>query len=520
MSSEDKFDAEKRTDDSMNFHSAHMSSDWPYNLACEGSVIGSSSCASDPIMNSCPSSWTAAPNVEFRDIDVGNSASFFSMLEHARGSSELVRPMFDGGWDPLSKGGLFVPNGPGVLLRSLSQFPSDSGFIERAARLSCFGSGNFSGMPYPFAAPDSISPLLKSRPVARGPNGVDGLRPLPFENEVNVARASTLNAEYSGQNQTLSRNESVVRPLDEPRHGRGASSNESDEANLRGCDGQEERSMLEGAGGATCSAGGYNISKRKRAGQSARDNKVNNVSPKRVEGAGHDGEPQLRIQQKPSPGDNNNTYEKTEHKSHGTNPQKDEYIHVRARRGQATNSHSLAERVRREKISERMKFLQDLVPGCSKVTGKAVMLDEIINYVRSLQRQVEFLSMKLATVNPPLDFDIESLLTKDMFQPRAGPSSSLGFLSNNSMPYPHLTPKTAQFQASLPVSGSSLDPIITMGSHLAAVGYKDTNNPQLPNMWDDELHNVVHMGFGNSSDPSKSHELDDSHQSDPMKLEP
>jgi hypothetical protein len=45
--------------------------------------------------------------------------------------------------------------------------------------------------------------------------------------------------------------------------------------------------------------------------------------------------------------------------------------------------------IRREKISERMKHLQDLVPGCSKVTGKAVMLDEIINYVQSLQRQVE-----------------------------------------------------------------------------------------------------------------------------------
>jgi hypothetical protein len=47
---------------------------------------------------------------------------------------------------------------------------------------------------------------------------------------------------------------------------------------------------------------------------------------------------------------------------------KQDYIHVRARRGQATDSHSLAERVRREKISERMKYLQDLVPGCSKVS--------------------------------------------------------------------------------------------------------------------------------------------------------
>ncbi|XP_062212277.1 transcription factor bHLH49-like isoform X2 [Phragmites australis] len=93
---------------------------------------------------------------------------------------------------------------------------------------------------------------------------------------------------------------------------------------------------------------------------------------------------------------------------------KEDYVHIRAKRGQATNSHSLAERLRRKKISERMKLLQDLVPGCNKITGKAVMLDEIINYVQSLQRQVEFLSMKLATVNPELSFDIEQILSKQM----------------------------------------------------------------------------------------------------------
>ncbi|CAN7035912.1 transcription factor bHLH74 [Brassica rapa] len=94
------------------------------------------------------------------------------------------------------------------------------------------------------------------------------------------------------------------------------------------------------------------------------------------------------------------------------------YIHMRARRGQATNSHSLAERVRREKISERMRLLQELVPGCNKITGKAVMLDEIINYVQSLQQQVEFLSMKLATVNPELNIDIDRILAKDIMQSR------------------------------------------------------------------------------------------------------
>ncbi|KAM0935988.1 putative transcription factor bHLH family [Dioscorea sansibarensis] len=99
-------------------------------------------------------------------------------------------------------------------------------------------------------------------------------------------------------------------------------------------------------------------------------------------------------------------------------PPKD-YVHVRARRGQATDSHSLAERVRREKISLRFKMLQDLVPGCDKVTGKALMLDEIINYVQSLQNQVEFLSMTLASVNPMLydlfgvDFDVLTAISQD-----------------------------------------------------------------------------------------------------------
>ncbi|KAE8703962.1 Transcription factor bHLH62 [Hibiscus syriacus] len=83
-------------------------------------------------------------------------------------------------------------------------------------------------------------------------------------------------------------------------------------------------------------------------------------------------------------------------------PPKD-YIHVRARRGEATDSHSLAERVRREKISERMKILQNLVPGCNH--RKALVLDEIINYVRSLQSEAEFLSMKLASVSTGMDIN-------------------------------------------------------------------------------------------------------------------
>nr|ABF70046.1 basic helix-loop-helix (bHLH) family protein [Musa acuminata] len=94
-------------------------------------------------------------------------------------------------------------------------------------------------------------------------------------------------------------------------------------------------------------------------------------------------------------------------------PKETDYIHVRARRGQATDSHSLAERVRRERISERMKYLQELVPGCSKIMGKASTLDEIINYVQSLQRQVEFLSMKLAAAEPRMHLSSSNFFDRE-----------------------------------------------------------------------------------------------------------
>ncbi|CAL0321016.1 unnamed protein product [Lupinus luteus] len=65
---------------------------------------------------------------------------------------------------------------------------------------------------------------------------------------------------------------------------------------------------------------------------------------------------------------------------------------VRARRGQATDPHSIAERLRRERIAERMKALQELVPSINK-TDRAVMLDEIMEYVKFLRLQVKVLSM-------------------------------------------------------------------------------------------------------------------------------
>ncbi|GJT95769.1 transcription factor bHLH80-like protein [Tanacetum coccineum] len=62
---------------------------------------------------------------------------------------------------------------------------------------------------------------------------------------------------------------------------------------------------------------------------------------------------------------------------------------VRAKRGCATHPRSIAERVRRTKISDRIRKLQDLVPNMDKQTNTADMLEEAVEYVKFLQRQIK-----------------------------------------------------------------------------------------------------------------------------------
>ncbi|KAI3496065.1 hypothetical protein L1887_38415 [Cichorium endivia] len=94
--------------------------------------------------------------------------------------------------------------------------------------------------------------------------------------------------------------------------------------------------------------------------------------------------------------------------SGGSGPPTQPRQRVRARRGQATDPHSIAERLRRERIAERMKSLQELVPNANK-TDKASMLDEIIDYVKFLQLQVLSMSrLGGAAAVAPLVADISS----------------------------------------------------------------------------------------------------------------
>ncbi|CAI5458155.1 unnamed protein product [Closterium sp. Yama58-4] len=62
---------------------------------------------------------------------------------------------------------------------------------------------------------------------------------------------------------------------------------------------------------------------------------------------------------------------------------------VRAKRGQATHPRSIAERVRRSRISDKMKLLADLIPGMDRQVNAADMLEDAIEYVTHLQRQIQ-----------------------------------------------------------------------------------------------------------------------------------
>ncbi|KAF8378524.1 hypothetical protein HHK36_029867 [Tetracentron sinense] len=558
LSDKDKFGLEMSNGDPLNYHSSNMSSDWRFgsaNLtnASMGLVPIENSmavCKGDMVDTFCPTLWDHpnSQNLGFCNTNVQASTSNSNSVGIRKGVPGVSRTGFDKdldmGWNlvnlpsSISKGGLFSQTGAGILPQSLSHFPADSAFIERAARFSCFNGGNFSDMVNHFGISESLSsPYSRAGEVIRGLpeflSGNNGLKPLsgaqPQKNESNKAEFSkdvSLSVEHGATEGSPIRNErenrGVVRPSDEAKQAVGASSNDSDEAEFSGGGGQEEPSMLANAGGEPSSAKELGSKKRKRSGQDTVLDQVKGSPKLPGEAAKDSTEIKQKGDQNPTPTTTKPTGKHGKDSSQASDAPEEDYIHVRARRGQATNSHSLAERVRREKISERMKFLQDLVPGCSKVTGKAVMLDEIINYVQSLQQQVEFLSMKLAAVNPRLDFNIEGLLAKDVPQSRGAISSTMGFSSDMGMAHHLLHPShQGLIQAGIPGMGNPSDTLRrTINSHFTTMNgsYKEPT-AQLPNMWDNELHTVVQMNYGASA-PFNSQELNVSMPQGHMKVEP
>ncbi|XP_065030147.1 transcription factor bHLH49-like isoform X1 [Musa acuminata AAA Group] len=325
-----------------------------------------------------------------------------------------------------------IPIGKPVVMSARGLFfPSDSAFVERAAMFSHAG-GHFSGI---------INSFASSQPV--------------------VAPCADISRDVIGsqlQKITLTVSEakdaSLPLPLDHESTSGSPIKNQRNKASAHLTGGsQETRTASAGAPGESCPSD-LGAKKRKTIDPVSRSLFGSAVPTLVIIHEHHllqDKERGERARRWPR-SSSRNAAEGTEakqkqepkHVDDGSEMPKEDYVHVRARRGQATNSHSIAERLRRERISERMKYLQNLVPGCSKVTGKAVMLDEIINYVQSLQQQVEFLSMKLAAVNAEHNYAMEGLVAKEMHS-CDDTLSAAGLPQEMMMIHPQLHPSSQQY---------------------------------------------------------------------------
>ncbi|KAM0044498.1 putative transcription factor bHLH family [Helianthus debilis subsp. tardiflorus] len=357
-----------------------------------------------------------------------------------------------------------APFGP-----NLPSLAADPGFAERAAKFSCFGSRSFNGRT-------SQMGLNSNTNSNSNLNNLDlqyrsSVSPLAGKAKMPRVSSSPL-LKIDGSAMGIVDNKNVIKT--HMANGSGGP----------GCDhktdSNEESSVSEQMETGLKNPNDSGSRKRKGAASKGKAKEIASAVVKEEGNDDMDAKKQRKTEE-----DKNGEIEK---KSKAPEPLKD-YIHVRARRGQATDSHSLAERVRREKISERMKLLQDLVPGCNKVTGKALMLDEIINYVQSLQHQVEFLSMKLATVNPRQDLDMNSHISKDINQSNGNLSQQLYPTEASTSDYYQQNPQVL-FIGSTPITHSPVDPV-----H----GFTETFS-QFAGFEGDDLNSIVKMGFGENLD--------------------
>ncbi|KAL9228363.1 hypothetical protein vseg_003952 [Gypsophila vaccaria] len=391
-------------------------------------------------------------------------------------------------------------NSPPKLGRGISSFgmtpnlpamPGDPGFAERAARFSSFGSRSFNG-----------------RTTTTGnPNADIIVR--PCSNLQRVLSSPSLKVDVGIGSRVGNDND-----------------NDNDDEGGGICKSRENSSVAEN-GGASNRKRKAAVSKGKgKASESHSQMPANcndNKSIVRPSEVGENGENSNKKRGRPDVSEEN---KRKEEKQKVNNEAPKDYIHVRARRGQATDSHSLAERVRREKISERMKLLQDLVPGCNRVTGKALMLDEIINYVQSLQRQVEFLSMKLSTVNPTLDFNMDNLLTKDMIQPNCTMTHPMyPTMVPTLYGQPHHNPLQESLTNLGTTSSCPMDPLNPTLNHTHALQLSSIDGllpnclPRQPALCEGDLRNIVDMRYGQNE--GALFEAQTSHGTNPaqMKIE-
>ncbi|TYH10474.1 hypothetical protein ES288_A07G179100v1 [Gossypium darwinii] len=173
------------------------------------------------------------------------------------------------------------------------------------------------------------------------------------------------------------------------------------------------------------------------------------------------------------------------------------------KRSRAAEVHNLSERRRRDRINEKMRALQELIPRCNK-SDKASMLDEAIEYLKSLQLQVQMMSMGCGMVPmmfpgvqqymPTMGMGIGMGMGMDIGRPTM-PFTNV--LAGSPLPTPaaaaHLGPRFPMPPFHMPPPAlapapapdpSRIQPNNQSGTMLNRLGVQNPNQPCVPNFAD------------------------------------
>nr|KYP70773.1 Transcription factor PIF1 [Cajanus cajan] len=152
------------------------------------------------------------------------------------------------------------------------------------------------------------------------------------------------------------------------------------------------------------------------------------------------------------------------------------------KRSRAAEVHNLSERRRRDRINEKMKALQELIPRCNK-SDKASMLDEAISYLKSLQLQVQMMSMGCGMV--PMMFP-----GIQQYMPAIGMGVGMGMgmemgMNRPVIPFPNMLPGSAMPAATAATHlGPRMQAAKTDNNMVTSAGPPDPNQSRIPNITD------------------------------------
>lgn len=180
-----------------------------------------------------------------------------------------------------------------------------------------------------------------------------------------------------------------------------------------------------------------------------------------------------------------------------------------SRRSRAAAIHNQTERRRRERINQKMKALQKLVPNANK-TDKASMLDEVIDYLKKLQAQVQL--MKNMPIPPPqmmIQLQQQQQQQQQQLQMSMLARMGMGFSLQMGMPgvmpppshHPFMVPQTMISPAHV---GATSQAIHTRPSTNTTVPFSDPHNAFLAQHMNMDMYNNMAAFYRQQVNQGKS----------------